>query len=87
MKIMAIVAAAALSGTLTGCSFSERVCFEDEYPVLFLESGQLVGGACVPQGQEPPPGYVRYPKDLEPTRLKDQQAATNAFQDRLDHQG
>ena len=74
-----------LVAAFAGCASSERVCSRGEVPVLLLaEDGQLTGGACVREGAEPPPGFVRYPPDLEPTLVKDQDAATRRFQERLD---
>ena len=69
----------------TGCLFAnERICTEDEYPVLVLDGDRLGGGACVRRGEPPQPPQVRYPSDLEPTYLRDQSAATAEFQRRLD---
>ena len=79
----AALAVGLLVAGLSGCS-AERVCSAGEDPVLFLEGGRLMGGACVPAGEEPPPGYVRYPADLEPTSLDDADEALDAFQQRLD---
>lgn len=82
----AALALGALLATLSGCS-AERVCSAGEDPVLFLEDGRLTGGACVAAGEEPPPGYVRYPDDLEPTYLDGADEAQDAYQERLDREG
>ncbi len=79
-------AVAPLVATLaSGCLFAgERLCADDEYSALFLEDGRLMGGTCVPSGEEPPAGYVRWPRDLEPTYLRDRDDALAEFQRRLD---
>ncbi|MEU6405828.1 hypothetical protein [Streptomyces sp. NPDC046985] len=62
------VAAALASVTLAACSGQDAVCGGGEYPV------QAVGGtgsACVPKGQEPSKGYVRYPKGQVPETVGD----------------
>lgn len=74
----------ALSGMVTGCSFRERVCVRGEAPALQVDDGQLTGGSrCVADGEEPPPSFIRYPPDLEPTYLEDKAEATRAVEERL----
>lgn len=69
-------AAAALAGSaalvaLTGCSFEyqEDICASQEYPVTTVNG---TGSACVPNGEEPPSGYVRYPEGKVPQQVDDQ---------------
>ncbi len=81
----AVTLALGAGALTTGCLFAnERVCMEDEYPVLVLDGDRLGGGACVRKGESPQPPYVRYPSDLEPTYLREQDGATAEFQRRLD---
>ncbi|MFE9258103.1 SCO0607 family lipoprotein [Streptomyces sp. NPDC006879] len=57
-----VAAALALGGAVllsSGCAAAERICSEGEYPVKAV--GGTTGSACVPDAQEPPAGYVRYP--------------------------
>ncbi|MFF1542668.1 SCO0607 family lipoprotein [Streptomyces sp. NPDC058291] len=69
--------AAALAGgaaavvALTGCSgleYRENICGNGEYPVLSVGD---TGSSCVPDGDEPPAGSVRYPKGKVPTQVDD----------------
>lgn len=71
---------------LTGCSAVERVCSEGERPAMLLQGGQLMGGECVAEGEQPSPGFLCYPGDLEPTMLRDQEQAQRAWQERLNAQ-
>lgn len=74
-----------LSGVLTGCSAFEGVCRDGEIPVLQLEERHLTGGSkCVFADEEPGPGYVRFPDDLEPKYQRDFEVAVRRSQDRLD---
>ncbi|MBD0838549.1 SCO0607 family lipoprotein [Streptomyces sp. TRM68416] len=66
---------AALTGTaaltLTGCSgfdFRENICRSSEYPVLAVGS---TGSGCVPNDEEPMPGYTRYPEGKVPQHVDD----------------
>ncbi|MCX5387373.1 SCO0607 family lipoprotein [Streptomyces sp. NBC_00083] len=54
--------------SLTGCSTQDAICGGGEYPVLNVGS---TGKACVDKQQEPPQGYVRYPKDKVPEHVGD----------------
>jgi hypothetical protein len=66
------LAAAAMMGLATACDadLRDHECSSGEYPVLAANS--LNGaGACVTNGEEPPAGYVRYPKGQVPERVGD----------------
>lgn len=56
-------------GLSTGCSIQDRVCSPGEYPVKAV--GNTTGGACQPDGEEPPGGYVRYPEGKVPEYVGD----------------
>jgi hypothetical protein len=62
--------AAALTATLltAGCG-QDAICGSDSYPVKAV--GTTTGQDCVPEGQEPPAGYVRYPDGKVPQRVGD----------------
>lgn len=47
----------------SACSLQQATCGGGEYPVLAVGSA---GSACVPDGEEPPKGYARYPKGKVP---------------------
>ncbi|MET7457930.1 hypothetical protein ABZT03_39990 [Streptomyces sp. NPDC005574] len=53
---------------LTGCSAQDSVCGGGEYPVLSVGG---TGSACVSDGEQPPKGYVRYPKGKVPREVGD----------------
>ncbi|MEV6182407.1 hypothetical protein [Streptomyces sp. NPDC052015] len=53
---------------LTGCSIEEASCGGGEYPVLAVGS---TGSACVPDGEQPPAGYARYPEGKVPEHVGD----------------
>ncbi|MBF6510981.1 hypothetical protein IU422_24950 [Nocardia farcinica] len=58
------------AAVLTGCAwFGERVCRAEEYPVLAVGSA---GRTCVPDDQEPPPGFARYPDGKVPEKVDDE---------------
>ena len=62
--VIAIAAALLLSG----CT-PDAICRSAEYPA------QQIGGTgrqCVPQGQDPPAGWVRYPAGQEPKHVDDE---------------
>lgn len=59
---------AALVLTFSGCSIQDAICGGEEYPVLNVGS---TGSACVPKGEEPPKGYVRYPEGKVPEQVGD----------------
>ncbi|HZG07333.1 MAG TPA: hypothetical protein VE546_27850 [Streptomyces sp.] len=65
-----LAAAAVLAAFLTGgCAYRESICGSGEYPVKAV--GNKTGAACVPDGQEPPEGYVRYPEGKVPRHVGD----------------
>ncbi|MFE7758220.1 SCO0607 family lipoprotein [Streptomyces sp. NPDC057418] len=47
----------------SACSMQQATCGGGEYPVLAVGSA---GSACVPDGEEPPKGYARYPEGKVP---------------------
>ncbi|MFF5897137.1 SCO0607 family lipoprotein [Streptomyces argenteolus] len=69
--VAAALVSAAAALALTGCAgveYRENICGGDEYPVLSVGG---TGSACVPDGEEPPAGYVRYPEGKVPQRVDD----------------
>ena len=58
--LTSLVLGLGLALTATGC---ERACGGDDYPVR----NDAGGSACVPAGEEPPPGFERYPPGQTPT--------------------
>ncbi|MFF5724749.1 SCO0607 family lipoprotein [[Kitasatospora] papulosa] len=70
------VVAAALTGALavvalTGCAgfeYREDICSDGEYPVLSVGG---TGSACVPDAEEPPAGFARYPEGKVPEQVDD----------------
>ncbi|MEU8760135.1 hypothetical protein [Streptomyces sp. NPDC048659] len=65
------LAGAAATVVLTGCagfSYTEKTCSDGEYPVLTVGG---TGSACVPDGEQPPAGYVRYPEGKVPQEVDD----------------
>ncbi|MGX1025993.1 SCO0607 family lipoprotein [Streptomyces ambofaciens] len=63
-----VLACAAAAAVLTGCSMEEASCGGGEYPVLTIGD---TGSACVPNGEEPPKGYTRYPEGKVPEHVGD----------------
>ncbi|WP_328564322.1 SCO0607 family lipoprotein [Streptomyces coelicoflavus] len=63
-----VLAGVAAAAVLTGCSMEEAVCGGGEYPVLSVGG---TGSACVPNGEEPPDGYTRYPEGRVPEHVGD----------------
>ncbi|WUH88897.1 hypothetical protein OG900_01305 [Streptomyces sp. NBC_00433] len=63
--------AASLIALSTACSTDTRdhMCMSNEYPVAAV--GSSLGGSCVTSGQQPPAGYVRYPKGQVPAHVDD----------------
>jgi len=55
----------------SGCSlsFADRICDDGEYPVM--GAANPASGMCVPNGEEPPGGYVRYPAGKVPQHVDD----------------
>ncbi|MCX4788293.1 hypothetical protein OG369_19620 [Streptomyces sp. NBC_01221] len=64
---MALVSVTAAVLT-AGCSLQDAICGGGEYPVMTVGS---TGSACVPNGEDPPKGYVRYPKGKVPEHVGD----------------
>ncbi|MFF6861247.1 MULTISPECIES: SCO0607 family lipoprotein [Streptomyces] len=56
------------AAVLTGCSMEDATCGGGEYPVMTVGG---TGGACVPNGEEPPKGYTRYPEGKVPEHVGD----------------
>ena len=54
---------------LTGGCAEDAVCGSDAYPVKAV--GNTTGRTCVPEGEDPPAGYVRYPEGKVPERVGD----------------
>ncbi|WP_433718033.1 SCO0607 family lipoprotein [Actinoplanes sp. CA-051413] len=52
-----------------GCTFADAICGSGDYPVKAV--GTTTGQDCVPEGQEPPAGYVRYPEGKVPEHVGD----------------
>ncbi|OKJ31541.1 hypothetical protein AMK22_25740 [Streptomyces sp. CB01580] len=65
MTALTALTAAAL---LTGCSFEDSICSDGEYPVMTIGA---TGSACVPNDEQPPKGYVRYPEGKVPKHVDD----------------
>ncbi|MFG3201974.1 SCO0607 family lipoprotein [Streptomyces sp. NPDC048192] len=64
------LAAAVTAFWLTGCAgWQERVCRPGEDPVLAVNDS---GGDCVPKGEEPAPGWARYPRGKVPVYVGDE---------------
>lgn len=66
----ALVSAAACVA-VTGCSdfeYQEDICSSGEYPVMTVGD---TGSACVADKDEPPAGFVRYPKGRVPQQVDD----------------
>jgi len=64
----ALVAAFGLTLLTAGCA-ADAICGSDEYPVKAV--GGTTGSACVPAGEQPPAGYVRYPEGKVPKHVGD----------------
>ncbi|MFH8518272.1 SCO0607 family lipoprotein [Streptomyces gelaticus] len=64
---LALVAATVAILT-TGCSMQDAICGGGEYPVMTIGG---TGSACVPDDEDPPKGYVRYPKGKVPEHVDD----------------
>ncbi|GAA4004806.1 lipoprotein [Streptomyces marokkonensis] len=59
---------ATAAAVLAGCSVEQASCGGGEYPVMTIGG---TGSACVPDGQEPPEGYTRYPVGKVPEHVGD----------------
>ncbi|MEU0133098.1 hypothetical protein ABZ172_03510 [Streptomyces sp. NPDC006296] len=56
---------------LTGCAgmeYREAICSGGEYPVLSVGG---TGSACVPDKEQPPAGFARYPEGKVPQQVDD----------------
>ncbi|WP_069170741.1 SCO0607 family lipoprotein [Streptomyces griseus] len=62
------VAAVTVALLATGCSMADATCSDGEYPVLWVGG---TGSACVPDDEEPPKGYTRYPEGKVPQHVGD----------------
>ncbi|MFB7211271.1 SCO0607 family lipoprotein [Streptomyces sp. NPDC056255] len=62
------LAAATVAVLTTGCSMQDAICGGGEYPVMTIGG---TGSACVPDDEDPPKGYVRYPKGKVPEHVDD----------------
>ncbi|WP_374196374.1 SCO0607 family lipoprotein [Streptomyces sp. b94] len=58
-----------VAAILTGCSMREATCGGGEYPVMTIGG---TGSACVPNDEEPPAGYTRYPEGKVPEHVGDE---------------
>lgn len=68
-RVHLILACAAAAAVMTGCSIEEATCGGGEYPVLSVGG---TGSACVPNDQEPPKDYTRYPEGKVPEHVGDE---------------
>ena len=70
-RMISIVTVTGLAGMmlLSGCTLQDAMCSSGEYPVKAVRS--TTGGTCVPDGEEPPAGYVRYPQGKVPEHVDD----------------
>jgi hypothetical protein len=68
MITMTALAAALCATLLTSGCMEDAICGSEDYPVKAVGT---TGSACVPEGQEPPAGYVRYPEGKVPQRVGD----------------
>ncbi|MFE3824685.1 SCO0607 family lipoprotein [Streptomyces sp. NPDC059092] len=67
-SVAGLVLACAAVAALTGCSMEDATCGGGEYPVMTVGS---TGSACVPEDEDPPKGYVRYPEGKVPEHVGD----------------
>ncbi|MBB4763696.1 SCO0607 family lipoprotein [Amorphoplanes digitatis] len=65
-----LLGATALAATLltAGC-LSDAICGGGQYPVTAVGT---TGRDCVPEGHEPPAGYVRFPEGKVPEHVGDE---------------
>jgi hypothetical protein len=71
-RIVHVLAAAGVSAVflVSGCTLQDAVCSDGDYPVKRI--GATEGSQCVPEKQEPPAGYVRYPEGKVPKHVDDE---------------
>ncbi|GAA2591696.1 lipoprotein [Winogradskya consettensis] len=65
----ALVVAGLAAAVLTGGCTADAICGGGNYPVKLADSA--TGSTCVPDGQDPPAGYVRYPAGKVPKKVGD----------------
>jgi hypothetical protein len=65
-----VTALVAATVALGGCPVREHICSGGDYPVKAV--GNKTGRTCVPEGQDPPAGYVRYPAGKVPKYVDDE---------------
>jgi hypothetical protein len=70
MRVRLFLVGAVVAGSMSGCLFDERICGSGHYPVKAV--GNTTGRTCVPEGEQPPAGYVRYPEGKVPERVGDE---------------
>lgn len=68
VRILAMASATVALLVVTGCSTEDASCGGGEYPVMTVGD---TGSACVPNGEEPPKGYTRYPEGKVPEHVGD----------------
>ncbi|MEU2157646.1 hypothetical protein ABZ532_22000 [Streptomyces sp. NPDC019396] len=70
-RIAAVAACTAMVAAvaLPGCSIQDDICSDDEYPVMTVGG---TGSACVPDDEQPPKGYARYPQGKVPQKVDDE---------------
>jgi hypothetical protein len=66
---LALCLAGAVMTLTTACTLQDNICSDGEYPVASI--GSSSGGACVRDGDDPPKGYVGYPKGQVPKHVDD----------------
>ncbi|MFC3736363.1 SCO0607 family lipoprotein [Paractinoplanes deccanensis] len=69
MPGVVLAAVAMAAGLLMAGCLDQAICRNGEYPAAQVGN---TGRTCVPDGQEPPAGYVRYPPGQEPQRTDDE---------------
>lgn len=70
-SLAAVLVSGAAVAVLTGCSgfeYRENICSSGQYPVLAIG---VSGSDCVPDKEEPPAGYARYPHGKVPQHVDD----------------
>jgi hypothetical protein len=70
MSRLAFAVLAMVVVALGGCTIRDHVCRGGEYPVK--QVGSTTGQTCVPDDQDPPAGYVRYPDGKVPKYVDDE---------------
>jgi hypothetical protein len=65
-----LLGAVLTASAVSSCSWRERVCGADEYPVRTTTTTDD-GLACTPDDEEPPDGYERFPAGEVPEYVDD----------------